>query len=407
MGIEHWLLLVGSILVLSIVGAKVTSKLGIPVLIFFVAIGMIGGSDGPGNVWFTDANLAKNVGTLALAFILFAGGMELEWGSAKPHVGKAMALSTFGVLLTAGIVGAAAFYFLNLPILEGLLLGSIIASTDAAAVFGTLSRGEAKLRHSIRDMLEMESGSNDPIAIFLTIFLIQAVKGTAPGMATGALHFVWEMVLGALGGWVIGRLGVIAMRKLHLDHEGMFHVVSIAAVLISFGGVAAMKGNGFLAVYIAGVTLGNGQFRQRRGLRRFHDGIAWLMQILLFVTLGLLVFPSQLVHVIGAGTLISFVLMFVARPIAVHLSLMPFRVPVREQAFIAWCGLRGAVPIVLATYPLIADVPRAQEYFNIVFYVVMFSALLQGTTIPFVAKRLKLYEAPPQSETQRELTMFP
>lgn len=397
----------GAILVLSIVGAKVTSRLGIPVLLFFIGIGMLGGSDGPGGVWFADHTLAKNIGTIALAFILFAGGMELEWDSAKPHVWKAGALSTVGVLLTAGIVGAAAFYVLKLPILEGLLLGSIIASTDAAAVFATLSRGESKLKHRIRDMLEMESGSNDPIAIFLTIFLVQAVQGTAPGIATGALHFIWEMLVGAFGGWAVGRIGVIAMRKLHLDHEGMFHVVSIAAVLISFGGVAALKGNGFLAVYIAGVTLGNGQFRQRRGLRRFHDGIAWLMQIMLFVTLGLFVFPSQLVPVIGVGTFISFVLMFLARPIAVHLALMPFRVPIREQAFIAWCGLRGAVPIVLATYPLIAGVPRAQEYFNIVFYVVIFSALMQGTTIPFVARRLKLYEAPAQAESQRELQIFP
>lgn len=400
MGIETGLLVIGAILVLSIAGAKVTSKLGIPVLLFFVAIGMIGGSDGPGNIWFSDANLAKNIGTIALAFILFAGGMELEWGSAKPHMWKALSLSTVGVLLTAGIVGAAAFYVLKLPILEGLLLGSIIASTDAAAVFATLSRGEAKLRHSMRDMLEMESGSNDPIAIFLTIFLIQAVQGHSVGIAAGMLHFAWEMLLGAFGGWVVGRLGVIAMRKLHLDHEGMFHVVSIAVLLISFGGVAALKGNGFLAVYIAGVTLGNGQFRQRRGLRRFHDGIAWLMQIMLFVTLGLLVFPSQLVHVIGAGTFISFILMFLARPIAVHLSLMPFRVPIREQAFIAWCGLRGAVPIVLATYPLIEGLPRAKEYFNIVFYVVLFSAMLQGTTIPFVAKRLNLYEKPKENQAE-------
>lgn len=400
MGIETGLLVIGAILVLSIAGAKVTSKLGIPVLLFFVAIGMIGGSDGPGNIWFSDANLAKNIGTIALAFILFAGGMELEWGSAKPHMWKALSLSTVGVLLTAGIVGAAAFYVLKLPILEGLLLGSIIASTDAAAVFATLSRGEAKLRHSMRDMLEMESGSNDPIAIFLTIFLIQAVQGHSVGIAAGTLHFAWEMLLGAFGGWVVGRLGVIAMRKLHLDHEGMFHVVSIAVLLISFGGVAALKGNGFLAVYIAGVTLGNGQFRQRRGLRRFHDGIAWLMQIMLFVTLGLLVFPSQLVHVIGAGTFISFILMFLARPIAVHLSLMPFRVPIREQAFIAWCGLRGAVPIVLATYPLIEGLPRAKEYFNIVFYVVLFSAMLQGTTIPFVAKRLNLYEKPKENQAE-------
>ena len=394
MNIEAWLLAIGIVLVLSIVGSKLTHKLGIPVLLFFLAIGMVGGSDGPGGYWFSDALLAQNIGIVALVFILFAGGMELDWKGAKPFVPQAATLATLGVVVTASIVALAASFWLGYSPLESLLLGSIVASTDAAAVFSTLTRGGLHLSGKVKNILEMESGSNDPIAIFLTIVFVSLLSNQSVGVPERIALFFWEFASGIAGGWLIGRIGVIAMRRLKLSFEGMFHGMSIAVALISFAGIDLIHGNGFLAVYVAGVTFGNGEFRQRKGLRHFHDGIAWLMQIMLFVVLGLLVFPSQLPFVAISGIIISCVLMFIARPIGVLISLSPFRTTLKDQSIIAWCGLKGAVPIVLATYPLVQHLERAQEYFNIVFFVVILSALLQGTTIPFFVNWLNSTKKP-------------
>lgn len=394
MTVEATFVAIGATLLASIVASKLAFRLGVPVLLLFLAIGMLIGSDGPGGIWFSDARLAQNLGVVALAFILFSGGMDLDWKPSKPYMAKSLVLATVGVATTALVVGAVAHEFLGFRWLEGLLLGSIIASTDAAAVFSTLARNGGQLREDVRRTLEIESGSNDPTAIFLTIAFVGALKGSpvdVPGVIGG---FASQMLLGVLGGWLVGRGGVLLMRSLKLDAEGLYHAVSLSVVLMSFGFTALIGGNGFLAVYVAGIAFGNGEFRQRKGLRRFHDGIAWLMQIVLFVGLGLLVFPSQLPEVALAGIVVSAALMFVARPIGVVLSLLPFRVPWREQTLIAWSGLRGAVPIVLATYPLLEGVPRAQEYFNLVFFVVLFSALAQGTTIPLFAQRLGLVRTP-------------
>jgi potassium/hydrogen antiporter len=394
MNIEAWLLAIGIVLVLSIIASKLSSKLGIPVLLFFLAIGMFAGSDGPGGYWFSDAHLAQNIGIVALVFILFAGGMELDWKSAKPFVKQAATLATIGVVVTASIVALATWFWLGYSPLESLLIGSIVASTDAAAVFSTLARGGLQLSNKAKNILEMESGSNDPIAIFLTIVFVSILSNQSVGIPERVALFFWEFGSGAIGGWLIGRVGVVAMRRLRISYEGMFHGMSIAVALISFAGIHLLHGNGFLAVYVAGVTFGNGQFRQRNGLRQFHDGIAWLMQIMLFVVLGLLVFPSQLPTVALSGLIVSGVLMFIARPIGVLLSLSPFRTSLEDQTAIAWCGLKGAVPIVLATYPLVQKLERAQEYFNIVFFVVILSALLQGTTIPFIVNRLNASKNP-------------
>ncbi|MBS1706728.1 MAG: potassium/proton antiporter [Armatimonadetes bacterium] len=396
MWLEAWLVGLGIMLIFSIVGSKLASTLNIPVLLFFLAIGMAVGSDGPGGVWFSDTHLAKDFGALALAFILFSGGMDLDWKASAPYVWKAGTLSSAGVVISTGVVALAAWKFLGYTPTQGILLGAIISSTDAAAVFSSLSRGKRKLRKDLTSILEMESGSNDPMAIFVTISVVFLLAGNSTSVWGALGSFVWQMFSGALGGWALGRLGVFAMRKLRLDYEGMFHGLSLALVMLAFGGISMIGGNGFLAVYVAGVVFGNGEFRQRKGLRRFHDGVAWLMQIFMFIVLGLLVFPHQMAGLIWQGVAISAVLMLVARPLAVFLSLSPFRVPLKEQVFVSWAGLRGAVPIVLATYPFLEKLPRANEYFHLVFFVVIFSVLLQGTTIGALAQALGLYEeAPP------------
>ncbi|MBS1703529.1 MAG: potassium/proton antiporter [Armatimonadetes bacterium] len=395
MHFEYALLTVAVLLGLSVIASKIGSKVGIPVLLVFIAIGMLAGSEGLGGIWFDDAASAQKVGIVALSYILFAGGMDTHWQTTKPILGKALCLATFGVVATAAVVGLIANRLLGFSFQEGLLLGSIIASTDASAVFSILSSGSVKIRDDVRALLEVESGTNDPTAVFLTLGLTTAIAKGTPISPLIAGNFVWEMALGALWGAMIGKLGVIAMKRLHLQFEAMYHVVSIAIVLASYSGAVILHSSGFLAVYIAGLVYGQGSFRQKKGLRRFHDGIAWLMQIVMFLVLGLLVFPSRLHSVALAGCLISLVLIFVARPIGTFLSLSLFRESAATKTLVAWAGLRGAVPIILATFPLLAGITRANEIFNIVFFVVLFSTVIQGATLPWVIRAVDKQESEP------------
>lgn len=375
---------------LGVLASKASSLLGVPAMLLFMGVGMLAGSDGPGGIYFDNAAWAQSLGVVALAFILFAGGMDTEWEQVKGVVRPALALSTFGVAATALLTAAFVKFAFGLGWLEGLLLGSIIASTDAAAVFGILRARSVRLNARLRALLELESGSNDPMAIFLTIGLVGVLSAGASSVGDLVMPFLVQMPVGALVGYAVGRGGVLVMRRLRLDFEALYHVLSIVIVLLSFSGAALAGGNGFLAVYVAGIAYGNGDFHQRKGLRRFHDGIAWLMQIAMFLTLGLLVFPHQLPGVAVQGVLIALFLMFVARPIAVGLTLLPFRFGARESVLVGWFGLRGAVPIVLGTYPLLAGLPRAQELFNVVFFVVLLSSLAQGTTLAWLARKLGL-----------------
>ena len=375
---------------LGVLASKASSLLGVPAMLLFMGVGMLAGSDGPGGIYFDNAAWAQSLGVVALAFILFAGGMDTEWEQVQGVVRPALALSTLGVAATALLTAAFVKFAFGLGWLEGLLLGSIIASTDAAAVFGILRARSVRLNARLRALLELESGSNDPMAIFLTIGLVGVLSAGASSVGDLVMPFLVQMPVGALVGYAVGRGGVLVMRRLRLDFEALYHVLSIVIVLLSFSGAALAGGNGFLAVYVAGIAYGNGDFHQRKGLRRFHDGIAWLMQIAMFLTLGLLVFPHQLPGVAVQGVLIAFFLMFVARPIAVGLTLLPFRFGARESVLVGWFGLRGAVPIVLGTYPLLAGLPRAQELFNVVFFVVLLSSLAQGTTLAWLARKLGL-----------------
>lgn len=388
MTIDTLLLGFGLLLLFSILASRISDRFGIPTLLVFLAIGMLAGSEGLGGIYFDDPALAQSIGVAALVLILFSGGLDTDFESIRPVFRQGLALSTLGVLLTAGVVGLAAWWLLDFSLLEGLLLGAIVSSTDAAAVFSVLrSRGLA-LKGSLKPLLELESGSNDPMAIFLTTGLIALLSGKTASPLDLLASFVVQMLLGGLTGGVMGWLMQRIINRARLGYEGLYPVLTLALAFFTFGLTQLIGGNGFLAVYLAGIFLNRGAFLHRRSLVRFHDGLAWLMQIAMFLTLGLLVFPSRLPPVAGVSLLIAAALIFLARPVSVFLSLAPTRLTWREKTFIAWVGLRGAVPIILATYPLLAGIDQNGWYFNVVFFVVLTSVLLQGTTLPLAARLL-------------------
>ncbi len=378
------------LLLVSVLVSKISDRFGVPALLLFLGLGMLAGSDGFGGIYFDDPALAQFIGVNALVLILFSGGLGTEWTDVRDSAREGLILSTLGVLLTAFIVGSFASLLLGLRLYEGLLLGSIVSSTDAAAVFSVLRSKGISLKGRLKPLLELESGSNDPMAIFLTIGLIQLVN--QPDLSPFSLItlFIRQMALGALAGFVMGKAMFWLVNRIKLGHEGLYPVLTLSLVFLTFGVTDWAGGNGFLAVYMAGIVLGKDDFLHQRSLLRFHDGLAWIMQIAMFLTLGLLVFPSRLVPIMGVGLLIAFCLMFVARPLSVFLTLALSRMGWREKTFISWVGLRGAAPIILATFPLLAGVEQADLFFNIVFFVVLTSVLLQGTSIPQVARWLKL-----------------
>ncbi len=388
MPVEQFLLAVAVFLLASVFASKASGRLGVPALILFLALGMLAGSEGLGGIYFDNAALARDLGIIALVFILFDGGLETEWSSVRSVIAPAGSLATIGVLVTALLVGWAAHAAAGLSLLNGMLLGAIVSSTDAAAVFSILRSAGVRLRRDVGALLEVESGSNDPMAVFLTTAVLQLLQTPAKPVWWMVLDFVRQMTFGAAVGILFGLAAMRLLNRSRLEVQGLYPVMSIAIVLLTYGATSVIGGSGFLAVYLLGITMARGNFVQRRTLTRFHDGIAWLMQIAMFITLGLLVFPSQLLPVAGASIVIALVLMFVARPLAVFISLAASRMAMKEKALISWVGLRGAVPIILATFPLVAGVPAAKPIFNIVFFVVFASVLLQGTTIAAVARWL-------------------
>ena len=406
MNIDGWLLIAAVLLVLAISASKASAKLGIPSLLLFLAVGMLAGSDGPGGIELDDYQLVQSVGVVALAFILFVGGLDTRWNDVRPALGHGIALATFGVAVTALTVGVFATAIFGMSLTEGILLGAIISSTDAAAVFSVLRSRGVGLRGQLRPLLELESGSNDPMAVFLTIATIELL--TEPG--TTALDllpmFAQQMALGAVLGYLAGRAAVGAINRVRLDYEGLYPVLGVAVVLLAYSTTAALGGSGFLAVYVAGVTMSTQSFVHKRSLLRFHDGLAWLMQIVMFLALGLLVFPSDLPAVAGRALLMAGVLILVARPLAVLLTLIPMRFPVRDTALVSWVGLRGAVPIILATFPLVEGLPQSDTVFNTVFFITIASVLVQGTTIPAAAKLLGV-SAPPPPATAHLAELIP
>jgi len=391
--VEHILVAASILLFLSVLASKASAKLGIPALLLFLILGMLAGSDGPGGIYFDDARLAQSLGVVALALILFSGGLDTEWSSVRAVLWKGLALSTAGVLITAVLVGLFARIVLGFSLLEGVLLGAIVSATDAAAVFSVLRARSVGLKGHVRQLLELESGSNDPMAVFLTTGLVGIITHPATSAFSLVPMFIQQMALGAALGYAIGKLIILIINRLGLQFEGLYPVLTLSLILLTYGATALLGGNGFLAVYMAGLVMGKNDFIHKRSVTRFHDGLAWLMQIAMFLALGLLVFPSHLLPVAGLGLLAALFLMLVARPAAVFLTLAFSGMRLNEKVMVSWVGLRGAVPIVLATFPLLAGMQRAEMIFDLVFFIVLTSILLQGTSLPLFARWLKL-EAP-------------
>ena len=392
MSFELLLTIAAGLLLVSVLVSKISDRFGIPALLLFLALGMLAGSDGPGKIYFDDPSLTQFIGIIALNLILFSGGLDTQWRDVRPVLKYGVVLSTLGVVITAVVVGITAQYLLGFTLLQGLLLGAIVSSTDAAAVFSILRSKSLGLKGNLRPLLELESGSNDPMAVFLTVGMIQLLTNPAAQLTDLLGTFVLQIVIGTISGFLFGKLLVFLANRVQLGYDGLYPVLSVSIVFLTYSVTNAVYGNGFLAVYVAGIVAGHFDFLHRRSVMRFHDGAAWLMQITMFLTLGLLVFPSQIPPIITTGLLIAISLMFLARPISIFLTLLPTKFSFKEKLFLSWVGLRGAVPIILATYPLLAGLAQANEIFNIVFFVVLTSALLQGTSIPLVAKWLGVDE---------------
>lgn len=396
---EHLVLIASTLILLSIAIAKFSDNLGVPTLLLFLGIGMLAGSDGPGGLYFDDARLSQAIGIIALIFILFAGGLDTKWSEVRPVVKEASILATLGVFVTAVAIALLMVYVYNFSFLNGLLLGAIVSSTDAAAVFSVLRSKNVTLKGTLKPLLELESGSNDPMAVFLTIGTLQLLTVPDSTLTNVILLFFYQMGIGALFGFGFAKGMVLILNRLKFQYEGIYPVFAIAYAGLIYAATALVNGSGFLAVYIAGLIIGNSDIIQKKSLLRFFDGLSWLGQIAMFLTLGLLAFPHQLLPIVGSGVIISLFLIFVARPVGVFLSLTASSYTLKEKIFIAWVGLRGAVPIILATFPLLAKTQGANALFNIVFFIVLTSALLQGWTIPLLARWLRV-DAPLKKTTR-------
>ena len=392
------ILLIGSILLfVSIAVSKTSARFGVPTLLLFLLVGMLFGSDGLG-IQFNDMKDAQFVGMIALCIILFSGGMDTKFHEIKPVLAPGLVLSTVGVLLTAVFTGIfiwwlsgmqwSNIYFAFLP---SLLLASTMSSTDSASVFAILRSQKMNLKHNLRPMLELESGSNDPMAYMLTIVLIQLITAESNGAGAIVISFLQQFIFGGLIGYGTGKLAVYIINKLNLDNKSLYPIFMLAVVFFTFSVCDLFKGNGYLAVYISGMMIGNSKIANRKEISTFFDGLTWLFQIIMFILLGLLVNPREMLDVACVAMLIAGFMILIGRPLSVALCLLPFRkITARSKLYISWVGLRGAVPIIFATYPVVANVEGADQIFNIVFFITLLSLILQGTTLPFFARKLGL-----------------
>ena len=379
-----------SLVILSILTIKLSNRFGIPSLVLFLAIGMLAGSDGLGVLSFDNPSLVRSLGITSLVLILFSGGLDTEWSAVRPIVWQGLSLSTIGVLVTALLIGVFVAWVQGFSFLEGLLLGAIVSSTDAAAVFMVLRARKTKIPRRLIQLLEFESGSNDPMAVVLTIALIRLLTVPSTSFVELVVFFVMQMGVGTVIGIAMGEVMRRLFNALDLELEGIYPVLSLALALLTYGLTDYLEGSGFLAVYLAGLVMQRKPFTHQQSVLRFHDGLAWLMQVTMFLMLGLQVFPARLVPIAGAGILISLFLIFIARPASVHAALALSPMSFREQTLVAWAGLRGAVPIILATFPLVAGLEKADTIFHMVFFIALTSVVMQGTAIPLLTRILKI-----------------
>ncbi len=387
-----------SLLLVSLLLSRTGFKFGLPALLIFLLVGMLFGTDGLG-IQFNNTEQANFIGTLSLCVILFSGGMDTRWKEIKPVLGQGIVLSTMGVLLTTILVGLFIWWVTpqlyngrSFGLMLSLLLAATMSSTDSASVFNLLSTQKMNLKHRLRPILEFESGSNDPMAYLLTIVLIQAISEGTFDVATLGFKLVVQFSLGLLFGYAMGKAIVWSINRVNLQNGSHNALILISTVIITFALINSMGGNGFLSVYLAGIMVGNARITRRREIASFMDGMTWMVQIVMFLTLGLLVNPSQMINVALEAVVVGAFLMFIARPATVFLCLIPWyrKMNFRSMTFISWVGLRGAVPIIFATYPVAAGIPGSEIIFNIVFFITLLSLLFQGSTIPYVARKLKL-----------------
>lgn len=397
------ILLIGSFLFfVSMLVGKAGHKFGVPVLLLFLFVGMVFGGDGFG-LKFENIQIAQTIGTVSLTMILFSGGLDTRFSEIKPVIKPGVILATLGVLMTAAITGIFTWWLsdqfyagMGVGLLTAMLLASTVSSTDSASVFGILRSKGLVLKNNLRPLLELESGSNDPMAYMLTITFISIINsGGHPNYWMVGLTILIQLTIGTLLGYLLGRLAVVIINRIRMDNISLYPVLLLILGIFIFSVTFYLKGNGYLAVYIAGLVIGNSRFAHKRTSMNFMDGFAWMSQILLFLTLGLLVNPSELLPVLIPGVIIALFMIFIARPLTVFLCLVPFKkISLRDKAYISWVGLRGAVPIIFAILPLAADVPGARTVFNIVFVITIVSLLYQGTTLPVVARWLGLADKP-------------
>lgn len=389
MGVE--ILIAGIIVLLSLFSIRISKKLEIPLLIMFLLVGMLAGSEGIGRIYFDNALVAQNLGTIALMFIIFSGGLETKKEDVKKSLYPSGTLATLGVLLTAGLSGVAVYYLTDFTLKESLLFSAMVSSTDAAAVMSIL--GDSKLKKDIKSVVEIESGSNDPMAYALILFLLSFFKeGESTSIVTGIIFLLKQITLGAIIGYIFGVVTLPLANYIKIVREEFLTIHLIAILFICFGLATVLDGNGFLAIYIAGIMIGNKKFNYKLNSIRNMRLITWFMQIGMFVMLGLLVFPSQLLGYIFIGSLLSVIMIIVIRMLVVYSLLWPFKFNHKEKFFISWAGLKGAVPIIFATMAITEGLPNAQGMFNLTFYIVVFSVLLQGMTLKYVGKKLNLFE---------------
>lgn len=406
MSIELFLLIGSILLFISLLVGKTGSRFGVPTLLLFLFIGMLAGSEGLG-IEFDSPEVAQAIGVVALNIILFSGGLDTRYAEVRPVMAKGLLLATVGVLLMAAVTGLFIYWLTNslvhtlsFTLVESFLLASVMSSTDSASVFGILRSRNMSLKENLRPLLELESGSNDPMAYMLTIMLIQFAQTPEISGWEVALKFLQQFVLGAVAGWFVGKYSVKLINRINLANDALYSVLLLTIMFFIFGFAAFIGGNGYLAVYIGGLMIGNQRFVQKRSSLKFFDGLTWLFQIIMFLALGLLVNPSELWPVAGISVAIALFMMLVSRPVSVFACLAPFRrMSFNSRIFTSWVGLRGAVPIIFATYPWVDGVPHAKMIFNIVFVITVLSLVIQGTSIPAVAKWLHL--SLPAKETHK------
>lgn len=409
--IELILLTLSILFLLSILAGKAGYKFGVPALLLFLGVGMIFGSDGVG-INFSNIPVAQTIGSIALCIILFSGGMDTKISDIRPILGQGVVLATVGVLLTAIFTGFAVWYVLGMTMesagigfITSLLLAATMSSTDSASVFSILRSRGLHLKNNLRPMLELESGSNDPMAYVLTITLIGIVgMETEPNYWLAMGNLLLQLIIGAIAGYLLGKLAVYTNNHLKIDNRSLYPILVFTFCIFIFSVTYFIKGNGYLAVYIGGLVIGNSGFVHKRSSLNFFDGMAWMSQLLMFLTLGLLINPSELIPIIVPGLIISFIMIFITRPLSVFLCLLPFRkMGVKDKTFVSWVGLRGAVPIIFAILVLASDLPNSRLIFNIVFFCTLVSLVVQGTSLSLVAKWLGLAEEPNEA---RELENF-